>query len=120
MRTSFLSVKFALPIVVVTCLLCLACQKLAVEKRAQPPSESSAMLADVSPGPEGGNQRGLTLVSAQEASVSTPRKIIRNGSLELTVADVNQATTKIRAIVEGLGGFIEKSSQTNVGGHTAT
>ena len=48
------------------------------------------------------------------------RKIVRNGSLQLVVGDVGQASGKIRDIVNGLGGYVEKSSQTNVGGRSAT
>jgi len=48
------------------------------------------------------------------------RKMVRNGSLDLVVGDVGQASGKIRDIVNGLGGYVEKSSQSNVGGHSAT
>jgi uncharacterized protein DUF4349 len=34
--------------------------------------------------------------------------------------DVGQAMTKIRAMVEALGGFVEKSSETNMGSQAAT
>lgn len=57
---------------------------------------------------------------ASPQAVSPNRKIVRNGSLEMVVADIGQASSKIRAIVDGLGGYVEKSSQTNVGGRSAT
>jgi hypothetical protein len=60
------------------------------------------------------------LVSSEIGPTSIPRKIIRNGSLELVVVDVDQSNNKIRSIVEGLGGFVEKATQTNVNGRTAT
>jgi len=62
----------------------------------------------------------LALVSAESSSTAAPRKIIRNGSLELVVANVDQANNKIQSIVEGRGGFVEKATQTNVSGRTAT
>lgn len=58
------------------------------------------------------------LAPPQAAPLS--RKMVRNGSLEMIVADVAQASGKIRGIVDGLGGYVEKSSQTNVGGRSAT
>jgi uncharacterized protein DUF4349 len=48
------------------------------------------------------------------------RKFVRNGSLDLLVNDVGQSTTKIGSIVTGVGGFLEKSTQTNSGGHSAS
>lgn len=60
------------------------------------------------------------LVSAEKVPTAAPRKIIRNGSLALVVLNVDQASNKIRSIVEGMGGFVEKATQTNVGGSTAT
>lgn len=62
----------------------------------------------------------FALVSTEGSPTGTPRKIIRNGSLEIVVIDVDQANNKIRSIVEGLGGFVEKATQTNVNGRTAT
>ncbi len=61
----------------------------------------------------------LKLVSEQTEATTATRKIVRNGSLELLVSDVRQAASKVRAIAEGVGGFVEKSTQTNIGGHTA-
>jgi len=120
MQTSMPSVRIALVIAPVVCLLASsACEKLALEKRSARPLADYSIQADVSPGPEGNDKTRLRLVSAQ-TSATAPRKIIRNGSLEVTVADVDRASAQIRSIVEGLGGFVEKSSQTNVGGHTAT
>jgi len=49
----------------------------------------------------------------------TDRKIVRNGSLELLVNDVGQSITKIGSLVSGAGGYIEKSTQSNSGGHSA-
>lgn len=47
------------------------------------------------------------------------RKIIRNGSLEMLVNDVGQSITKIGTIVSASGGYVEKSTQTNSGSHSA-
>jgi hypothetical protein len=77
----------------------------------------------------GGGEENFNLapasVSVALASVSQPdsldtRKIIRNGSLELLVPDVSQSIDKIGSIVTGVGGFVEKSTQTNSGGHSAS
>lgn len=59
-----------------------------------------------------GSEGLLRLVAAQVETNTASRKIVRNGSLELSVADITQAGATIRAMVDGLGGFIEKSSQT--------
>lgn len=121
MRRSLRDRRNALVIAAFACLLASpACQKLALmDNRSARPSTAYSIQADMSPGAGSSEQASLRLVSAQ-TSATASRKIIRNGSLEVTVLDVNQAVTKIRSIVEGLGGFVEKSSQTNVGGHTAT
>jgi len=57
--------------------------------------------------------------SGQPAPLDT-RKIIGNGSLELLVNDVGQSIDKIGSIVTGVDGFVEKSTQTNSGGHAAS
>ena len=48
------------------------------------------------------------------------RKIVRNGSLDLLVADVGQSIEKIGSIVKGAGGYVEKSTQSNSGSHSAS
>jgi hypothetical protein len=48
------------------------------------------------------------------------RKIIRNGSLDLLVNDVSQSIDKIGSIVKSAGGFVEKSTQSNSGNHSAS
>src|SRR5215831_10548101 len=57
----------------------------------------------------------LAPASAAESAAQPGRKVIRNGSLELLVNDVGQSTTKISAIVNQAGGYVEKSTQTNSG-----
>jgi hypothetical protein len=69
------------------------------------------------------NDKSLdSTVLASVSQVDTPdnRKIIRNGSLDLLVNDVGQSIGKIGSLVTSLGGFVEKSSQTNSGGHSAS
>jgi hypothetical protein len=58
--------------------------------------------------------------SSGDADALTGRKIVRNGSLELLVNDVAQSITKIGSLVSGAGGYVEKSTQTNSGGHSAS
>lgn len=53
-------------------------------------------------------------------SASAERKIIRNGSLELLVKDVPGTIDKIRAAVESMGGYVEKSEQKHTGFATAS
>ena len=62
---------------------------------------------------------GLVEASSGDADSLTGRKIVRNGSLEMLVNDVGQSITKIGSIVGGAGGYVEKSTQTNSGGHSA-
>jgi hypothetical protein len=63
-----------------------------------------------------------SVVLADVPQINSPdnRKIVRNGSLDLLVNDVGQSIGKIGSLVTALGGFVEKSSQTNSGGHSAS
>jgi hypothetical protein len=63
---------------------------------------------------------GVALASDRDPDALDTRKIIRNGSLDLLVNDVGQSITKIGSIATGVGGFVEKSTQTNSGGHSAS
>lgn len=63
---------------------------------------------------------GVALASDRDPDALGARKIIRNGSLDLLVNDVGQSITKIGSIATGVGGFVEKSTQTNSGGHSAS
>jgi len=62
----------------------------------------------------------VVLASVGQADTLDTRKIIRNGSLDLLVNNVGQSIEKIGSIVSGVGGFVEKSTQTNSGGHAAS
>lgn len=62
----------------------------------------------------------VALASSGRSDIVENRKIIRNGSLDLLVTDVGQSIDKIGSIVTGIGGFVEKSTQTNSGGHSAS
>jgi hypothetical protein len=62
----------------------------------------------------------VALASSGQPDTLDTRKIIRNGSLDLLVNDVGQTIEKIGSIVTGAGGFVEKSTQTNSGGHSAS
>jgi hypothetical protein len=64
--------------------------------------------------------QSVALVSSGEPDTLDARRIIRNGSLELLVNDVGQSINKIGFIVTGVSGFVEKSTQTNSGGHSAS
>jgi uncharacterized protein DUF4349 len=106
------------------------------EKKAAPPpvAESRSILsasrriqsyAAIGNGVVGGGGGGGEPISVALASNGAPdaldtRRIIRNGSLDLLVNDVSQSIDKIGSIVTRVGGFVEKSSQTNSGGHSAS
>ena len=62
----------------------------------------------------------VALAASQQSANLDVRKIIRNASLDLLVNDVEQSVSKIGSIVTGTGGFVEKATQTNSGGHSAS
>jgi hypothetical protein len=99
-----------------------------MKKAAPPPDRYNLFNAKFSESRgHGGSQRGdfvlhdVDVVQASSGDVETltARKIIRNGSLEMLVNDVAQSITKIGTIVGASGGYVEKSTQTNSGGHSA-
>ena len=92
-------------------------------------SRSTAMNYFYAPSGGGGGGGGdsdkadrvnVALASSGQTDTLESRKIIRNGSLDLLVTDVGQSVAKIGSIVNGVGGFVEKSTQTNSGGHSAS
>jgi Domain of unknown function (DUF4349) len=90
------------------------------EPRASGGATASAMLVG---GGEGGYDKyppDSSTVSSERSEPLDARKIIRNGSLELLVNDVGQSIAKIGSLVTALGGFVEKSTQTNSGGPSAS
>jgi hypothetical protein len=90
------------------------------ETRISRGASASAMLGG---GGEGAYDKYPPDSSPASSGQSEPldaRKIIRNGSLDLLVSDVGQSIAKIGSLVTGLGGFVEKSTQTNSGGHSAS
>ncbi len=96
--------------------------RVAMTPRTDGSSTSSAYFRAESKGAGarvGDSRSILHLVAEQTEEAPADRKIVRNGSLELLVADVGQTASKIGAIVDGMGGFVEKSAQTNTGGRTA-
>lgn len=77
----------------------------------------------------GGGVSGLSVVAGladslgsldQPVEAATDRKIIRNASLSLIVNDVSESTQKITSVASAAGGFIEKATQTNTAGHSAS
>lgn len=109
----------------------LACQykRAAVMNKATGLAERSPRaMADFGGGGGGGDRldQQVLFSTAQVAgdavlqAASVSRKIERNASLDMVVADIGQASGKIRGIVDGLGGYVEKSSQMNVGTRSAT
>jgi len=63
---------------------------------------------------------GVVRASSANTDSLSSRKIIRNASLELLVGDVTQSVAKIGSIVTGVGGYVEKSTQSNSGGRSAS
>jgi hypothetical protein len=113
-----LGVAFALS---VFALLIPACAK---KKVAPPPPRQERFFAATSRGNGGGGDSQdyatVVLASSREPDASSARKIIRNGSLDVLVNEVGQSLAKVGSIVTGAGGYVEKSTQTNSGGHSAT
>jgi hypothetical protein len=125
MRFRVLFSRAAFAAVVTTFVLSsLACEKK-VARMLPRPGDSSASSAylrrDASPGGGGGVDKLQTVSLVAEQTEAPPgnRKIVRNGALELLVADVGQTASKIGILAVGMGGFVEKSVQTNTAGHTA-
>jgi hypothetical protein len=92
---------------------------------ARPVSQISATASLGGGGGEGefdNAPSSLSVALAASGQSDTPdtRKIIRNGSLDLLVNDVGQSIDKIGSIVNGVGGFVEKSTQINSGSHSAS
>jgi hypothetical protein len=104
----------------VLALLGLACEK----KAAQPPPrvgyfEKERRAGDNGFGLQNYAEVSTALAAALEPDTLSARKIVRNGALDLLVNDVAQSVTKIGSIVTGAGGYVEKATQTNSGGHPA-
>ncbi len=106
-------------------LVALALLSVSCEKKAAPPAPEG-YFGQTSHGGGGGGadhknyaRVSLALAAPGERENLSDRKIVRNGSLELLVNDVGQSITKIGSIVGGVGGFIEKSTQTHSGGRSA-
>ena len=105
----------------------LGCEKRVFMMHRTEDSSASTTYSRVASSGGGGSGLGdrqesqaiLRLVAEQTEATPASRKIVRNGSLELLVADVGQTASRIGAIVDDMGGFVEKSAQTNTGGHTA-
>ena len=110
-------------VVTASVLSSLACEKKVALMQHSPrdSSASSVYFRDSSPGGGGGggHLETLSLVAEHTGAPPANHKIVRNGTLELLVADVGQTASKIGALVSDMGGFVEKSAQTNTAGHTA-
>jgi Domain of unknown function (DUF4349) len=116
-----LAVAFALLAFVV---LSTACEKKAALRVSRPARMSNYFVAGDMSESDNRDRLATTLATLAPASpaqsaTQTDRKIVRNGSLELLVNDVGQSVTKISSVVSQAGGYVEKSTQTNSGGHSA-
>jgi uncharacterized protein DUF4349 len=93
-----------------------------------PSSRDRYFAATSGGGGSGGGQNVDAMAVRRDYAPATPRqsdapaarKLIRNGSLDLLVNDVGQSINKIGSLVAAVGGFVEKSTQTNSGGHSAS
>jgi len=119
-----------------------SCEKKAIESaRSQPKraalttrsrdymvTPAAGYLADMSSDVGGGGGGEPThgqlistaLASPESPAAALPRKVIRNGSLDLLVKDLAPSIDKISSIAAAAGGYIEKSTQTNSGLHSAS
>jgi hypothetical protein len=109
-------------VLLVLSLLCVSCEK----KAAPPvfPSRAGYFIRTSEGGGGGGGAADfatdLAPASPSQSVSLDARKIIRTGSLDLLVNDVGKSIEKIGSIVTAAGGFVEKSTQSNSGGHSAT
>jgi len=99
----------------------------AVAKIAMSLDKRSSMnyFAEPREGGSGGGYSHGALVTAALASPEAPesalpRKVIRNGSLDLLVNDLGQSIDKISSIAAAAGGYVEKSTQSNSGLRSAS
>ena len=96
------------------------------DRRAVRSLPESFVSATASLGGGGGEENftvspaSVSVALAQQPDSLDTRKIIRNGSLDLLVNDVGRSIVKIGSIVAEVGGFVEKSTQINSGGHSAS
>ena len=100
-------------------------KKVALRSLSRPQAMATERFIERELGGGGGGSVGkldLTAALADPGQPDAPdtRKIIRNGSLDLLVNDVGQSIDKIGSIVNGVGGFVEKSTQINGGSHSAS
>lgn len=101
---------------------------MSCEKKAPPISRQVVSTYNDSRRAAGGGGResfdkspqSVALASSLQPDTLDTRKIIRNGSLDLLVNNVAESIDKIGSIVTGMGGFVERSTQTNSGGHSAS
>lgn len=96
--------------------LSLSCENKVAFQKALPGKMSASLVSEFyDQPPRRQTALGLTNYSVQASSgdaVSlTIRKIIGNRTRELLVRDVGQSITKVGAIISGLGGYVEKSTQ---------
>ena len=121
----------------ITLLIALCLTGASCEKKVAPPTAKQRFIRLSQGGGGGEALRGYlpssrasataslgsdeSVVSAAESPQSiTDRKVISNGSLNLLVNDVAQSTQKITSTATAAGGFVEKATQTNTGGHSAS
>jgi hypothetical protein len=91
------------------------------EPRVRGGAISTSATAMLGGGGEGGNDKSPAApASSGQPETLDARKIIRNGSLDLLVNNVEQSVEKIGSIVKGAGGYVEKSTQSNSGSHSAS
>ena len=108
---------------IILLLLTTSCYKKAAPPMSRAPLSSYSASRNLGGG--GGESfdkppLSVALAASKQYDSLDTRKIIRNGSLDLLVNDVGQSIDKIGTIVAGMGGFVEKSTQTNSGGHSAS
>jgi hypothetical protein len=96
-------------------------------KRAVPVASPSDRYLAKTGGGGGDGVQSVAAISFDRAPESpglsdaaATRKLIRVGSLDLLVNDVGRSIDKIGSLVTAVGGFVEKSAQTNSGGHSAS
>jgi hypothetical protein len=84
------------------------------------PASSSASLVGGVPDYDKSPETVKAALTSGQPDTLDARKIVRNGSLDLLVNNVGQSIEKIGSIVKGAGGYVEKSTQSNSGSHSAS
>jgi hypothetical protein len=107
------------PIAMLGTLAFAACAKKSDSASDSPAMSQPASPSGNAPGPDGAEQTKEAGTAGTPSARAETRKIIRTGSLRLTVATYDEARAKLDAILEQVGGYVD-STQVNRGSNAVT